>query len=173
MGRRIANKTFDIPPEQNLPGTNVKMPFVIVGDEAFALQENLMKPFPRSQSLQDNEKAIYNYRLSRARRIVENAFGILCAQFRIFYSSINAKPETVDNIITATCILHNIMRNARGSRSQRLNGEQQNFMDEIAPSISAAGGRSDLAAQAIRDKFKVFFNGVGAVSWQRKQIGLD
>lgn len=173
MGKRIASKTFDIPREQDLPGTNIKVPFVIVGDEVFALQENLMKPFPRPQSLQDIEKAIYNYRLSRARRIVENAFGILCARFRLFYSPINAKPETIDNIITATCILHNIMSNARGSSTQRLNGVQQQFMDEQFPSISAGGGRSDLAAQTIRDKFKVFFNGVGAVSWQRNQIGLD
>lgn len=174
MGRRILGKKFEIPPPKKLPGTDVTLPHVIVGDEAFRLEENLMKPYPRIQSLHDNAKAIYNYRLSRARRIVENAFGILCTQFRLFHTAINAKPETIDNLITAACILHNIMRDARDTKSNYdMNIEEQQILDDILPSISDADGRSSFQIQEIRDNFKIYFNGIGAVPWQNKRIGLN
>lgn len=51
-----------------LPGSDILAPHIFLGDEAFALLENLLKPYPRDQSLHDRTKAIFNYRLSRARR---------------------------------------------------------------------------------------------------------
>ena len=113
LGQNIRTNTFNIPPPKSLPGTDNIVPHVIVGDEAFALHENLMKPYPRRQSLNDPSKAIYNYRLSRARRTTENAFGILCAYFRIFFQPISTVPETTDKLITCACILHNILREAK------------------------------------------------------------
>uniref|UniRef100_A0A6P7H0I9 Uncharacterized protein LOC114345333 n=1 Tax=Diabrotica virgifera virgifera TaxID=50390 RepID=A0A6P7H0I9_DIAVI len=50
------------------------------------------------------------YRLSRARRISENAFGILVERFRIFEKPIPVKVETTEWIIKATCALHNWLR---------------------------------------------------------------
>ena len=53
------------------------IPFHLLRDDAFGMKENLLKPYPRnSQSLTNKEK-IFNYRFSRARRVVENAFGLL------------------------------------------------------------------------------------------------
>ncbi|XP_030757969.1 uncharacterized protein LOC115883711 [Sitophilus oryzae] len=55
---------------------NLILPYVVVGDEAFALTNYMMRPYPRSGIL-NRRKKIFNYRLSRARRIVELAFGAL------------------------------------------------------------------------------------------------
>lgn len=59
IGQNIRNQTFNIPESKALPGTNDVIPHVLVGDEAFALHENLMKPYPRQQPIQDSSKAVY------------------------------------------------------------------------------------------------------------------
>jgi hypothetical protein len=70
-----------IPENKQLPRTTCSVPHVIVGDEACPLKSYLMRHYPGSQSKGDNEKSIFNYRLSRATRVVENAFGILSQKF--------------------------------------------------------------------------------------------
>ena len=72
-----------IPEDKQLPGTSFLAPHVIVGDEAFPLKTYLTRPYPGSQSKGGNETSIFNYRLSKARRVVENAFGILSQKFQI------------------------------------------------------------------------------------------
>ncbi|XP_049956852.1 uncharacterized protein LOC126473663 [Schistocerca serialis cubense] len=42
----ILNETENWPPPKELPGTSVKSPLVLVGDEAFPLLEKLNAPFP-------------------------------------------------------------------------------------------------------------------------------
>ncbi|KAG8335894.1 hypothetical protein J6590_108755 [Homalodisca vitripennis] len=82
--------------------------YVIVADDAFPLSINVMKPYSkRNLTL---EERLFNYRLSRARRVVENAFCILASRFRIFEKSIDLNLPTVDLIVQCTCILHNWFR---------------------------------------------------------------
>ena len=64
IGQLIQENRFYIPDPKPLSRTDIVVPHVIVGDKAFALHENLMKPYPRQQSLHDQPKAIYNYRPS-------------------------------------------------------------------------------------------------------------
>ena len=78
----ILNRTVELPADGMLQnGENV--PYAFLGDDAFALKEFLMKPFPQ-QGLNE-ERRIYNYRHSRARRISENLLGILANRWRIFF----------------------------------------------------------------------------------------
>ena len=73
-----------IPEDKQLPGTLCLVPHVIMSDKAFPLKTYLLKPYPGSQSKEDNEKSTFNYMLSRSRRVLENAFGILSHKFQIF-----------------------------------------------------------------------------------------
>eukprot|EP00795_Rhopilema_esculentum_P003556 gene3556-2239_t len=62
------------------------------------------------------EQRIYSYRLSRARRVEENAFGILTNRFRVFLSPLMISPETADKMVLASCVMHNFLREKAPSR---------------------------------------------------------
>ncbi|XP_046671016.1 uncharacterized protein LOC124361023 [Homalodisca vitripennis] len=109
MGKLI-NEGVVCPHQKTLPSADMKLPHVIVGDEAVRLDRHVMKPYPHKQSLEDRYKREYNYVLSRCRRVTENAFGIMCSIFRIFFTPINLKPDTVDLVIFVCCCLHNMLR---------------------------------------------------------------
>jgi hypothetical protein len=90
--------------EKNIEGVEGKMPCVFVADEAFPLRQYIMRPFPGNKLRL--AQRIFNYRLSRARRSIENTFGVLVARWRILKTIINAKVENVDNIVKAcVCII--------------------------------------------------------------------
>ena len=74
--QHLENNTLNVPLPQNIAG--FELPYVIVGDEIFALKTWLLKPYP-GRNLNE-EEVVFNYRLSRARRTIENAFGIMSAR---------------------------------------------------------------------------------------------
>ena len=82
---------------------------VFLGDDAFPLQINLLKPYSRCGPLNETQR-IFNYRLSRARRVVENAFGILVARFRIFEKPIPLSLATTELLVKTCCALHTRLR---------------------------------------------------------------
>lgn len=102
--RRLKGNMLNIPKQETSDG----LPYVFIGDEAFSLREDFMKPF--SQKNLTKERCVYNYYLCRARRVVENAFGILVSRFRIFHTAIALKPENIDNVVMCCCVLHNFLR---------------------------------------------------------------
>ena len=61
---------------------NVPLPYVFLADDAFALSERLLKPYPGVQKLSIYQR-IFNYCLSSARIIVKNVFGIMASVFQI------------------------------------------------------------------------------------------
>ena len=92
----LETKQLGLPDPKPLPhfidSSNIDpVPFVLVGDEAFPLSEYLMKPY--AQRNLDDERRIYNYRMSRLRRVTENAFGILVNRFRLWVGRCNLSPE--------------------------------------------------------------------------------
>lgn len=152
-------------------GTGIKAPYVFLGDEAFALSENMMKPYSRRamQRNAGNSQRIFNYRLSRARRVVENTFGILAQYFRIYFTPIYLNPDAIDKLIITTCILHNMMRSHNVSFSPTPDAEMDlPVPDFFGPVIQqATAGRIQDRPKKIRDDFKTYFvSEVGSVSWQ-------
>lgn len=76
-----------------------------------------MKPYPGENIPGSNER-IFNYRLSRARRVVENVFGIVSAVFRVLRKPLLVQPDSAKKITLACAHLHNFLR--RSITSQQL-----------------------------------------------------
>nr|CAH7735637.1 unnamed protein product [Callosobruchus chinensis] len=102
MGRRFENGKMNMPNGKSLPGQNDTCPRVLIGDEGFALKPYLMRPFPYRQSRRDTQKETFNTRLCKARRVVENAFGILAQKWRIFFKPMEVSVKSV-TLIVKTC----------------------------------------------------------------------
>lgn len=65
-----------------------------VADDAFPLTSRIMKSYP-SRALSYLEE-VFNYRLSRARRMIKSSFGILANRFRILLKPLNLNPDKVE-----------------------------------------------------------------------------
>jgi len=89
--KNLQSETLNLAKAENVNGSNKKLNYAFLGDEAFLLRPDFLKPY--NQRELTLERRIFNYRLSRARRTVENVFGILAKRFRIFHTSINLKVE--------------------------------------------------------------------------------
>lgn len=107
LGKKLYSTTLALPSPCEVPGFNYKLPYVIVGDDAFALKPNVLKPYPDRGLTQD--KRIFNYRLSRARRTVENGFGILSNRWRVLLSTISLDVKKVETIVYVCVLLHNYL----------------------------------------------------------------
>ena len=175
------NGELDVPPPtslQNYPASG-PVPYCIVTDEAFPLTPTIMRPFPRTgrQRLQDDER-IFNYRLSRARRIVENAFGIVAQRWLVFSRRLPLMPEDVDRVVRACYVLHNYLTGHESlvAMQERLNPENQLYLGEDGAIIDLDNThryRSANVAHQIRNLFKEYFNGrLGSVPWQRRATGV-
>ena len=158
----VENNTLHIPPPHSLPGRVNDIPFVIIGDEAFPLKPFLMKPYP-AKVLTDYER-IYNYRLSRARRVSENAFGILVNRFRVLDKYIHLSPQKCTVVTNACIVLHNFLLSKKDV-SYTLS-EHEVPQQHCQTLVHQGGNRSQGAARDIRDELCDFFNTNGQVDWQ-------
>lgn len=163
-----------MPEPKVLPNTNILLPHVFLGDEAFPLLDNLLKPFQRPQATVDKTKAIFNYRLSRARRLVENSFGISVNRFRIFLTTIDLNISTVENLVTSACIIHNlIVDETKTFTTDDTEHEISELISEEPDIIDNENHPDELNACRIRNLFKDYFNGAGAVHWQSDLLGFN
>lgn len=85
-----------------------KVPFVLVGNDAFPIGPGLLKPY--TMRAMTKPQQIYNYHLCRARRLLENAFGILSNRFCVFLTTIDRLADTVVEMVLAACAMHNMLR---------------------------------------------------------------
>lgn len=108
IGKKIIDDELDIPDSVTIG--NVKVPFYFVADNAFPLCDRIIKGFSstRKKPLAPDEIA-FNYRLSRARRCIENAFGILTAKWRCIRRCLECDSEKARTIVTTCVVLHNLL----------------------------------------------------------------
>lgn len=154
---------------------------VIVADNAFPLKTYLMKPYG-GNNLSLKQK-VFNYRLSRARRIVENAFGILVCRFRIFLKPLAYAPVKVDKIVRCCIALHNWLRKSQGAihiatfdtedieTGNIIPGSWREFLPAGMVDIERGmQNRSSQQAQKVRDHYADYFVGEGSVPWQARMV---
>jgi hypothetical protein len=110
---KLLHEELNLPLPRKPDKSASDLPYVFVGDEAFALCKDLLKPF--SQKQLTNERRVFSYRLSRARRVIENTFGIMASRCRVFHTEINLKLEGIETVVLSCCVLHNFLRRSCNS----------------------------------------------------------
>ena len=80
---------------------------MVLGDPAYPLLTWLMKAFSDNGSLSHDQKT-FNYRLSRARVVVEHAYGRLKGRWRCLLKRNDIQVQEVPNLVASCCVLHNI-----------------------------------------------------------------
>ena len=174
LNEQLYNNSLDIPESATLPNTNDKSTFVIVADDAFKMTTRLIKPYSRRDLSQ--EEKIFNYRLSRARRVSENVFGILANRFRCFRQPLRMLPDNCISIVLCCCVLHNFLRKHVGERYLLPVVDNEEW--DIDTTMSALQGLTQtqakyptVAAKHVRDKLCLYFNSPqGSVPWQLAKI---
>jgi len=184
----LEDNTLNIPKPNKLPGFRDALPYVIVADDAFPLKNYIMKPYP-NRLYDDVASRVFNYRLSRARRVVENAFGILAHRWRILLTRILLEPSKAEKVVLAACALHNLLRSNTISAAVYSPSNALDHEDPDSHILQEGIWRSDVKshdswqslphqgtrnhsrdAKQVREQFRKYFNGVGQVPWQISMI---
>lgn len=162
----------------------IDVPYFFVADDAFAMTENLLKPHSAlGNNALELGKRIFNYRLSRARRVVENVFGILVARFGVFQRPMMLSPEKATIVTLTCCYLHNFLR--KKSRGYMVHGSVD-WEDDLNHEVHAGEWRAsqtDLArlrptfnrnmtekSKFVRETLQRYFCSRGSVPWQLERI---
>jgi hypothetical protein len=183
---KLQNGQLPIPGPEPIINEQYVLPYVLVADNAFPLTENIMKPYPGTHE-QGSIKRVYNYRLSRARRVVENVFGIICSVFRIFQKPILLHPDTAKVIVMTCLYLHNFLRREKQSRSNYMPSQSMDTEDVNSNTATQGSWRREIqhfrgirdldrvarrptvAAAEVRNQFADYFmSPLGSVPWQNE-----
>lgn len=139
---------------------------MFVGDEAYALRKHMMKLFAKFSLTRD--RRIYNYRHSRAWRIIEYAFGMMATKFRVFELAMLVHPDVTKSIVLACCVLHSVIRVREGKRSD-VYDEIMNIDEDCDMEQETLRARAAKPAYKVRENFLEYFNSpAGSVPWQEK-----
>lgn len=127
------------------------------------------------------------FRLSRARRCSENAFGVLAARFQIYRTAMRYDPDDAIKIVFATICIHNWLRSQVVGRRMYTPPEFLDEEDEMSGQLRLgewrekvsqgivhlayqSGNRHANDALNLRDQWCEYFNGVGAMPWQERIV---
>jgi hypothetical protein len=158
--------------------------FFLIGDEAFPLSENLMKVYP-GQHPKGSKERIFNYRNCRARRIVENIFGLTSSVFRVLSKPKLLEPEKAQLLVMTIACLHNFLRRSPAlaaiytppgtfdyeENSPVIEGSWKAMSNENMTSlfpIRKIARKPNRKAKEIREELAAYFLSGGRVEWQNE-----
>ena len=176
----LVDGSINLPDAEPLPNDDRDFPYFLVGDDAFALRSYMMKPYGHREL--NRAQRIFNYRLSRGRRVVENAFGIMASRWRCLLHTLCQGPEVVRTIVETCVVLHNLMRlRFPGIQNRHLDVEDADHniipgdwrndaaMHEVED--VRAPNRDTREAKQQREYLKLYFNSpAGSVPWQERIV---
>ncbi|KAJ8893277.1 hypothetical protein PR048_005868 [Dryococelus australis] len=125
-------------------------------------------------------RKIFNYRLSRACRMIESVFGIIVERFGVLQKSISLIDLTkVHHIVMACCALQNFLRSKVPHQCTPLECLDEEFESGNATpgprcnestSLSKTACHPTNSAKLVRELFVEYFNNEGQVPWQQRYI---
>lgn len=180
LKRAIESGETQLPPDDPLPNDDKDFPYFILADEAFALSTFLVKPY--SRKLMERSLRIFNYRISRGRRVVENAFGIMSLKLQILQRPMNKNIHTCRTIIKTCVVLHNLLRlrypnghiglvDAEDNEGNLQPGQWRNLVQMPDMDHVIGAGQASTQAKRNREYLRAYFSSpAGAVEWQDRMV---
>ena len=173
FGKKFIAGTIDLPHDRPLPNhLPTTVPHCIVADAAFPSLVNLLRPFPGAnfQALPADQNR-FNERLSRARRIVENAFGILTSRWRLYNRKLNVGPEVAISITKATVVLHNYLTTPADIQRFNLSEDPEDDLPDDVEGLSdlhslRGNPMGDIGKQVRQFFADYFMTDHGKLPWQ-------
>jgi hypothetical protein len=108
LSKQLDNGALNIPGARALPERIKRILVFIVADDAFAMKPYIMKPYAFRHM--HGSQRIYNYRLSRARRIIiDNVFGLVSARFRLLRTRILSWSQTKYQLLCRPYVFLNFL----------------------------------------------------------------
>lgn len=104
--KKLKNDEIGLPPPCSVQGCKEEIPFYFVGDAAFERGSIIITPF--KGKFLPPEKRVFNYRISRGRRQLQNGFAMLYKRYEVYLTPLEAAAPHSKSIVLATCALHNL-----------------------------------------------------------------
>ena len=128
----------------------VEVPLLVLGDPAYPLLPWLMKPFSDNGRLSE-EQALFNYRLSRARMVIENAFVRLKGRWRCLLKRNDMNIKHLPNCIASCVVLRNFSEIHGGNFDDVWLATDDDAMEERNTAEHEVSARHPISARLIRD----------------------
>ncbi|XP_071652226.1 uncharacterized protein [Temnothorax longispinosus] len=99
MGQRFENRQMELPPPCSLPNSNILVPYILVGDAAFQLNEYTLRPYPGNRLNRIRE--IFNKRLSCVKPYAVTRYADACCK-SLLASILPVTPDNTDHSFNFT-----------------------------------------------------------------------